>query len=188
MLNGILGGLAVAIIVFGVVVDRQPDDFRVTRTIAIEAPTADAFARVYDLRQWNDWSPWAKLDPAALHSFDGASEGKGAAMRWDSENREVGKGSMTLMESRPDEFVQFVVELQRPVIAVNTAEFTFQREDDRTVVTWSMFGKRAFLGKAMNLLFSGDKMLGDRFEQGLANLKNLLENPPVKPDIVPTAR
>lgn len=177
MLNWIFGGLAVAIFVFGVVVDRQPDDFRVTRSVAVAAAAPDLYRRVYDLHQWEAWSPWAKLDPAATHSFDGASEGKGATMRWASETMEVGKGAMTLMESHPDEFVQFLVELQKPVMAVNTAEFTFRPEGDQTVVTWSMFGKRAFLAKAMNLLFSCDKMLGDRFEQGLANLKALAEQP-----------
>ncbi|WP_218313222.1 hypothetical protein [Alteromonas antoniana] len=55
------------------------------------------------------------------------------------------------------EFVLFKMEFIQPFKATNTAEFTLEPEGDGTVVTWSMYGERNFLGKAMGLILSPDK-------------------------------
>ena len=53
MITGIvLLVLVVVVAVFAIVVARQPDDFRITRTLAISAPAAVAFAQVNDLHRW----------------------------------------------------------------------------------------------------------------------------------------
>jgi hypothetical protein len=41
-----------------------------------------------------------------------------------------------------------------------------------------MTGKNTFLFKAVGLFMNCDKMVGDQFDQGLANLKALSEAPP----------
>jgi hypothetical protein len=38
-----------------------------------------AFAQVNDLRNWEAWSPWAKLDPAAKQTYAGPTAGVGAS-------------------------------------------------------------------------------------------------------------
>ena len=52
---------AIAVIVFIIVVAKQPFDFRVMQTGAIIAPASVVFAEVNNLRKWDAWSPWAKL-------------------------------------------------------------------------------------------------------------------------------
>lgn len=166
--------VAIAVIVLIAVVAMQPTDFRITRTGTISAPASAVFAQVNDLHQWEPWSPWAKLDPEAKNSFEGPLSGTGAVMRW-AGNKEVGVGSMTIMESRPDEFIKFKLEFLKPFAATNTAEFTFKTEGDQTTVSWSMCGKNNFLGKAMSLIMSCDKMVGGQFEKGLAAMKSVVE-------------
>ena len=56
-------GSALLAAAFVAVVWFQPDDYRLTRSTVIAAPAAAVFARVNDLRKWDDWSPWAKVDP-----------------------------------------------------------------------------------------------------------------------------
>jgi hypothetical protein len=55
------------------------------------------------------------------------------------------------------------------------AEFTFQPNGSGTAVTWALGGKYNFMTKAMGLVMSMDKMIGGDFEQGLANLKAIVE-------------
>ena len=165
---------AAAIILFIVAAAMQPSDFRITRTGKISAPASAVFAHVNDLHQWDAWSPWAKLDPNATNSFEGPSAGVGAIMRWAGNNK-VGQGSMTITESRPDEFIRFKLEFLKPMTATNTSEFTFTLENDQTTVVWSMYGKNNFMGKAMGLIMNCDKMVGTQFEQGLAALKSVVE-------------
>lgn len=170
---------AIAVIVFIIVVARQPSDFRVMRTGAIIAPASAVFAEVNDLRKWDAWSPWAKLDPNAKNSFEGPASGTGAVMRW-AGNKQVGVGSMTIIESRPDEFIRFKLEFLKPFAATQTAEFTFRTEGDQTTVTWSMYGSNNFMGKAIGLIVNCDKMVGGQFEQGLAALKSVVEAEAIK--------
>ena len=174
MLDIILILVAIAVIIFIIVAAMQPSDFRITRTGSITAPASAVFAQVNDLHKWDAWSPWAKLDPDAKNSFEGPASGVGAIMRWVGNNK-VGQGSMTIIESRPDEFISFKVEFLKPFKATNTSEFSLANENDQTTVTWSMYGKNNFMGKVIGLIMSCEKMVGGQFEKGLAALKSVVE-------------
>ncbi len=173
----LLGVAAVIVLVVGVlalIVAMQPSEFRIERTTTIAAPAPAVFARVNDFHNWQAWSPWATLDPAAKSSFEGAPAGQGAMFAW-AGNSKVGEGRMTITESRPSELVRIKLEFVKPFAATNTAEFTFKPAGDRTAVTWSMFGHNNFLSRAVFLFVSMDKALGSEFEKGLASMKSAAE-------------
>ena len=166
--------LFVVLAVLIVIIIRQPTDFSISRSIRLSAPVSRVFAQVNVLRNWDAWSPWARLDPKAERIFEGPEAGVGAVMRW-SGNRQVGVGNMTLTESRPDELIWFRLEFLKPFQATNTAEFVFSVEGDQVVLTWIMRGRNGFAGKAMGLIMSCDKMLGGQFEQGLSAIQSIVE-------------
>jgi len=58
MLKRIAIVLAVALLAVVVLAVRQPDSFRVERTVDIAAPPDQVFPRVNDFRRWAEWSPW----------------------------------------------------------------------------------------------------------------------------------
>lgn len=174
MLKKILIGLAVIVVVFLIVVAFQPADYRVTRTATIAAPPAVVFAQVDDLRKWEAWSPWAKMDPAMKVTYTGPAAGVGAVSGW-AGNSEVGEGRMTITESRPSELIRFHLEFIKPMAGTSASEFTFKPEGNQTLVTWTMTGKNNFIGKAFCLFMNMDKMVGGQFEQGLARLKSVAE-------------
>ena len=68
-----------------------------------------------------------------------------------------------ITESRPSDLVRIKLEFLKPFAAINTAEFTFKPEGNRTAVTWSMFGKNNFIAKAFCLFMNMDKMVGGQF-------------------------
>ena len=174
MIMPILIGLAVVIGLFIVIVALRPSNFSVTRSAAIAAPPEQVFPHVNELRNWEAWNPWGKLDPNCKMTYDGPPAGVGASYAWAGNNK-IGEGRNTITESRPDELVRFRLEFAKPMKATNLAEFTFQPEGDRTVVTWTMSGKHNFIGKAFGLIVNCDKMLGGQIEKGLAQMKALVE-------------
>lgn len=174
MLKIILIAVAVIVVLFIVIAAMQPADFRMTRTGRMAAPVGVVFANVNDLHKWQAWSPWAKMDPNAKSTFSGAEAGSGASMAWVGNNK-IGEGRMTIVDSRPNDAIQFKLEFLKPFKATNLAEFTFKPEGDQTVVTWSMSGKKNFMSKAFGLLINCDKMVGGQFEQGLASLNSVTE-------------
>jgi hypothetical protein len=177
MLLNILIVLAVIIVVLVIVAALRRADFRVERSIVVSVPPAAAFAQVNDFHKWEDWSPWAKLDPAMKETYDGAPSGVGASYSW-SGNKNVGTGRMTLTESRPVEWIRIKLEFLKPFAATNTAEFTFKPNGNQTIVTWSMFGKSNLICRLMGLFMNMDKMIGSQFEKGLADLKAASEATP----------
>ncbi|MEQ1545324.1 SRPBCC family protein [Methyloglobulus sp.] len=174
MINIILILIALAVMLSLVVAAMQPANFRITRTGTVAAPASVIFPYINNLQKWEAWSPWAKLDPTAKNSFEGSSEGVGAKMSWAGNNK-VGVGSMTITGSSPSDFIQFKLEFQKPMKATNMAEFTFKPEGDHTIVTWTMAGTNNFIAKVMGLIINCDKMVSGQFEQGLADLKVLVE-------------
>ena len=162
-----------------IVVALQPDDFRYSRSTVIAAKPEVVFPHVNDLKQWDDWSPWAKLDPNMKEEYSDPTSGKEAWHSWNG-NAEVGEGKMTIVESRPSELIRIRLEFLKPMQAVNDTEFTFKPEGEGTRVTWTMAGKNGFVGKLFCLLMNMEKMLGDQFAQGLAKMKEVVESKPVK--------
>src|ERR1044072_9188236 len=177
MIKKILISVGIIIVIFLIVVALQPGEYRVTRSAAIAAPPPTVFAQVNDLHKFQDWSPWAKVDPAAKSTFEGPTAGTGAAFSWVG-NKDVGEGRMTITESRPGELVRFKLDCFKPMAGSADAEFSFKPQGNQTVVTWSMSGKKNFISKAFCLFMNMDKMVGGQFEKGLADLKSIAEGPP----------
>ena len=175
MLTKIVIGVVVVIGVFAVVVAMRPSDFRVERSAVVSAPAPVVFAQVNDLHNWDAWSPFAKLDPAAKQTFEGPRAGTGAALAW-AGNRQAGEGRMTITESRPYELIRFRLDFVKPFAVTNTAEFTFTPRGVQTAVTWSMSGRQNFMAKAFCMFMSMDKMVGGEFEKGLAQMKSVAES------------
>lgn len=173
----VLIGLGGVIVVFLIVVAMQPADFKVERSATLRAPAPAAFAQVNDFQNWQAWSPWEKVDPALKRSYDGPKAGTGAIYAWQG-NKDVGEGRMTITESRPGELVRIKLEFFKPFAAVNDTVFRFQPSGEATTVTWSMSGQNNFVSKAMCLFINMDRMVGGMFEQGLAQMKTVVERRP----------
>jgi len=174
MLKKILVVLAAFLVAFLVVVATRAPDFRYERSIVIAAPPAAIFEHVDDLERWQAWSPWDKLDPAMQRTYTESKRGVGASYTWEG-NSDVGKGSMTIVESVADERIAMQLEFIEPMAAKNRVDFTFAPSGDATTVTWVMSGTNNFVAKAFDLLLDFETMVGKDFEKGLASLKELVE-------------
>jgi hypothetical protein len=176
----VLFALALVAILLIVSIAGQPDEFKVVRTASIAAPPDKVFPHVNNLHKWEDWSPWAKLDPNAKNTFAGPDAAVGAAMSW-SGNNKVGEGKMTITESAPSSLIQLRLEFLRPFKATNSVEFTLAPRGPQTFVTWTMFGKNNFPGKIFGLFVNCEQMCGKDFEKGLASLKAIAETTKSQP-------
>ncbi|MGH6879734.1 MAG: SRPBCC family protein [Hypericibacter sp.] len=177
MLIKILIGIALIVAIFVVVVALQPSDFRIERTTTIAAPADAVFAQVNDFHKWEAWSPYDKIDPALKRTYSGAPAGVGAIYEWVG-NKQVGEGKATITDSRPNELVQIQLDFLKPFAATNIAEFSLAPQGGQTAITWSMTGHNNFMFKDVGLFMNMDKMVGGQFEQGLAQLKTLVESAP----------
>lgn len=174
MLKKILLTLVAVIAAFLAYVAIQPAVNTVTRSATIAAPAAKIFPHINNLKKWKAWSPWAKLDPNAKSTFEGPEAGTGAAMGWHG-NSEVGKGRMTIVESKANEHIKIKLDFEEPFAGTNDVDLILAPDGDGTKVTWSMTGERPFLQRIICTIFNADKMVGDMYEKGLANLAGVVK-------------
>jgi hypothetical protein len=169
----------IAVLVVGVVgilayAATRPDTFRVQRSVAIKATPDKIFPLINEFRNWPEWSPYEKKDPAMKRALGSATSGKGATYAWDGD-KNVGEGRMEITDASPPSKVIIKLDFLRPFEAHNTAEFTLAPKGESTDVTWAIHGPNLFIGKVMGLFINMDNMIGKDFEAGLANLKSLAE-------------
>lgn len=174
MLKRILLVIVAVVLAFIGYVALQPSTFSIERSAIVVAPVERVFGEVNDFHNWQQWSPWAKLDPDAKATFEGPASGEGAIFRW-AGNEKVGEGSMKVLESRPNEHIKIRLDFVKPWAGTNATDFSFKPDGPRTIVTWTMSGEQGFLQKAICVFMNPDKMVGEQFEKGLANLKQLAE-------------
>jgi len=170
-------GLVVAVVVIVLVLAAlRPDGFKVERVGLVDAAPEVVFPFIDDFHRWGSWSPWEKLDPAMVKTFSGADRGVGAVYHWVG-NAKAGEGNMEIVESSAPGLVKIKLDFLKPFEAHNTAQFLMVAKGGGTEVTWSMVGPTPFAMKVMHVFVSMDKMIGKDFEEGLRNLKRIVETP-----------
>jgi hypothetical protein len=163
--------IVVIVVIFTLV---QPPQGHVERSIVIEAPPSTVFAQVNSFRNFNSWSPWAKMDPDAQYTYEGPEAGVGAKMNW--EGKSMGKGSQWIVESVPDQRVKNGLTFE-DFDGTFYSEYRLQPEGSGTKLTWTYEGiNDGFSRKFMWLFMKG--ALGTQYEEGLADLKHVIEKKP----------
>jgi hypothetical protein len=163
-----IGVVAVLVVLIGVIA-MQPSHFHYERSATVPATPDVAFAQVNDFHAWPAWNPFAKDDPSEKVEYSGPASGVGAITTWKG-NDKVGEGKMTIDQSEAAKSVGIVLEFQKPFAATDHVVFTFTPEGANTKVTWAMDGERNFGMKAAGLVMNMEKMLGTKFDEGLADL------------------
>ncbi|CAM2067865.1 SRPBCC family protein [Sulfidibacter corallicola] len=159
-----------------------PSEFKVERSIVIEAPTEQVFPMVNNLRNWKKWMVWARRDPNMTINYEGPEAGVDSKTSWQSETE--GDGEMTITQSEPPTFVAY--SLYFPEFdSRSVTKMKLESVDNGTRVTWTNEGDMGMnpMMKVFGLMMDG--MVGPDFEAGLVNMKELLESMPPTPEPEP---
>lgn len=179
MLKKILLVVAVLIVTLLLVASTKPDSFEISRSTIILASADKIFPLINDFRNWQSWSPYEKMDPNMKKTLSGNIDSVGAIYTWDG-NGKAGAGTMQIVQSVNPSLVQVKLEMTKPMSVINDINFKLQNEQNGTQVTWTMRGESSFVSKVMMVFVDMDKMVGKDFEEGLFNLKTIVENPMVQ--------
>lgn len=173
MLKKIVVVIVVVIAAILLYAATRPDNFAVQRSMDIKAPPEKIVALVNDFHHWSTWSPWENLDPAMKRSFSGPPSGRGSVYEWSGDSK-VGAGRMEITGSGATK-VTIKLDFLKPIEGHNVAEFVPVPRGDVTTLTWDMRGPTPYMAKLMGVFVNMDKLIGNDFETGLANLKTAAE-------------
>ncbi|MBE9099040.1 SRPBCC family protein [Vacuolonema iberomarrocanum] len=171
---GALFGLVVLVFGLGFVL---PSHNHVQRDILINAEPEVVFAQISDFHAWENWSPWANIDPNASMSIEG--KGIGQIMAWASEDPQVGTGTQEIVELDAPRHLSTHLEFGDQ----GNADATFELQPDagQTRIVWSLdFDSREGVPLwqqpvSTYVSYAMDMMIGSSYETGLQNLKAVVE-------------
>ncbi len=165
--------LFVLLILFGVyllICLFLPSTIEFQRSRIIKADRAVVFGLVNEIKKWDMWSPWNKMDPDWQMEYFGPESGKGAGYIWESDKMSLGSGSLHITESYPVDSIIFKLYMHGK--DTSEAVFSFAEADSGVNVVWKMRAKVNFLSRLFPGLFM-EKVAGKHFEQGLQQLDSL---------------
>src|SRR5687768_12905717 len=102
-----IGIVLVAVIVLCLVISFfLPSKVTVERSRVLKAKPGAIYAQITNLKTWNNWMPWNKIDPNMQITYGEKTEGTGAQYSWKSEHQEVGNGTIVLTKCEPNALVE----------------------------------------------------------------------------------
>ncbi len=176
ILKTILIVIVAIVAVFLLVAAFVGSEYKVVREVTINAPKAEVYNYVKFLKNQDNYSTWAQMDPNMKKTFTGTDGTVGFVSAWDSDHEEVGKGEQEIIAIDPGNKIDYEIRFYEPFEQTDYAYMTTEAAgNNSTVVKWGFFGKMKYPMNMMLLFMDMDEMLGPDLEKGLQNLKSNLE-------------
>ena len=168
----IAGVIALALIVALFVSSK----YQIEREVTINKPKQQVFGYVKYLKNQNEFSVWAKIDPGMKTEFRGEDGTEGFVSAWDSQNPKAGKGEQKIVKISGEDRIDYEIHFIKPMESTDYAYMTFGAVNDSTTkVNWVFHGQMSYPMNLMCLFMDFEKMLGPDLQNGLNNLKGILE-------------
>ncbi|GAB5399922.1 MAG: hypothetical protein Aureis2KO_15070 [Aureisphaera sp.] len=168
----ILAGIVGLIILLALL---APKKYHVYRSVSINRPVGDVFSYIKIVKNQDEWSPWKKRDPGMKQIFTGEDGTVGFLSRWESDHKNVGWGEQEIKNIVNNEKIETELRFLKPFKSQSDAYIKTDAEGDGTKVTWGFHGKHKVPMNIMMMFFNMDKAVGKDFDEGLADLKQVLE-------------
>jgi uncharacterized protein YndB with AHSA1/START domain len=176
ILKIVLIGIAAIIALALIVAAFTKKDYAVVREITINKPKQEVFDYVKFLKNQDNYSKWAMMDPNMKKTYTGTDGTVGFVSAWDSQEKNVGAGEQEIKGITNGERIDFELRFKRPFEATDYAYMTTEDAgNNQTKVKWGFNGKMKYPMNLMLLCMDMDKMLGKDLDTGLSNLKSILE-------------
>jgi hypothetical protein len=163
------------IVLIAVLALMAPKKYDVSRSIEISRPKAEVFNTIKYLKKQQEWSPWDKKDPNMEKKFIGTDGEVGAISYWNG-NKDVGEGEQEITKLIEGERVETELRFIKPFRSTSDSYLDLMElGNGNTKLSWGFKGENKFPMSVIMVFMSMDKAVGKDFEEGLRNLKSILE-------------
>ena len=177
MIKKIFFGLLGIIALLLIVALFMPKEYAVEREVTINKPVDSVFKYVKYLKNQNEFSVWANIDPNMKSTFTGTDGAVGAISAWESNVKEVGIGEQEITKINEGKRLDFELRFKEPM---NDTAMGFMStemvSENQTKVKWGINGIIPYPINLMLPFMKMDQMIGNDLQKGLENLKAKMEN------------
>ena len=152
------------------------DSYEVERQVEIAKSKPEVFAYVKLLKNQDNFSKWAQIDPSMSKTHRGIDGEVGFVSRWESSHPDVGTGEQEILAIVDGERIDYELRFIEPISAVSPAYMVFIEEGaNKTQVKWGFRGDMPYPMNIMMWFINFEDVIGTDLQIGLDNLKGILE-------------
>lgn len=150
--------------------------YRVEKEITIAAKKWDVYRYVIYLKNQDNFSKWATMDPNMEKYFKGNDGEIGFISGWKSKNENVGEGEQEIVGIQAGSRIDYALRFTKPFESTSDAYFKFESIDtENTKVTWGITGQMPYPMNLMLLVTDMTDEIGEDLDFGLNKLQALME-------------
>ena len=168
--------IATLIAIFLVIALFIKKEYAVEREIIINKPKQKVFDYVKYLKNQDNYSKWATMDPKMKKDSRGTDGTIGFVSAWDSDHKNVGKGEQEIKEITQGERIDLELRFLKPFPGMANAFITTEIiGENQTKVIWGFESRMNYPMNLMLLFMDMNNLIGRDLETGLTNFKTILE-------------
>ncbi|MCU0435493.1 MAG: SRPBCC family protein [Bacteroidia bacterium] len=179
ILKRILLVLVVLIALLAVVGLFLPSGSHVNRSLTIKAAPENVYSLINNLKSWDRWSPWHKMDPNWKVTWGGPDEGNGSWYSWESQSSRVGNGKISITQSVPFDSIVTRMEFMGSDDPA-WGRYIIKAAEGSVNLTMRMDAEYGFniIARYFGLMMNSE--IEKSFDEGLENIRKICENGMVK--------
>jgi effector-binding domain-containing protein len=148
-----------------------PGQYKVERSVLINAPADIVFEQMASFKRWEKWNEFSANDPEIKSLFGGQNGKVNSYWLWKS--KQSGKGRITTTAFKDQSLVSYHLTMESPFKSESDGSLIIETNENQTKVTWLVEGTNPFHLKVLNLIM--DKKIGPDCVKGLGRLKEISE-------------
>jgi len=152
-----------------------PAKQHIERSVTVNVSAKTLYEQISKLETFNKFSVWSQNDSLIQNTISGYDGTIGAVNSWKGDPEISGEGKMEITNLKPHESIQHHITFISPRKAEAESELVLQENNGQTTVTWKFDLLTPRPWNILNLFSGIDKKMGKDFEQGLTNLKQIIE-------------
>ncbi len=151
-------------------------EYKVDREIIIHKPKEVVYDYAKFLKNQDNYSVWMKIDPNVKKEYRGTDASVGFVSAWSSDNKDLGKGEQEILGIKDGERIDYELRFIEPFESTEKAYMSFESLDSAKVkVKWGFNGKMDYPMNLMMLFMDFETMIGKDLQDGLYELKSIME-------------
>ncbi|MFI5132742.1 MAG: SRPBCC family protein [Chitinophagales bacterium] len=148
---------------------------RIKRSVTINAPVAQVYQLLSKLENFNKWAVWNLHDSSIKNIMTGTDGKVGAINSWVGDPAISGEGKIEITKLENNKSVGYNIIFIKPKKINAESDFELENVNGQTKLNWQFDLATPRPWNIFNLFSSLDSKMGKDFDDGLANLKALLE-------------
>ncbi|MCK8044766.1 SRPBCC family protein [Shewanella sp. 1CM18E] len=151
-------------------------NYSVTEQVTIDKPVVEVFGYIKYLKNQDNYSVWAQMDPDMQKSYRGTDGMEGFVAGWQSDKEDVGAGEQEILRIDEGRRIDYELRFFRPFESTDLAFMEAKAlSPNQTQVTWGFDGHLDYPMNLMFLFMDFEGMIGKDLSQGLDQLKSVVE-------------